>query len=537
MVRISRVRITASRGLQIGYAPFRNGHAMSKRRDNKAERDSGNDELLLFLRIASMIDEGESLTGVAKRLDMSPSTISLLLNRIADAFPKTPLVTRKAGASGGTELTDTGTKLLTTVLDAFQKLRGHRSRLMVVSSQSLVTNQIISPVIADFLSGPDRENVNFRLRLETNLKYHQLLRMVLDREVDLGVVWGSAQRIKHVPGVEITPLSEHPFDLVFVSHDKSVVQRINEILDRISENDHSKRMSQLSAFVRRLSIATLDVDSQPLSEILPTPDSFDGRNSILVDTFDAAIAIVRSKVADLALIPGMYASLLRLRELGQIYFSKPVDRIPVVILSPHSVGISEPAKNLVSRLKRRLSELFRRRADLVEVSTILPELNDCKRLRFGYFIDANPDHEVDSSRVPDFAWVWEEIQWPESDASDRDVIRGASTNANRYTYRLTARKTTAGIVVEASKIDDERSTGGSEIPSWVSTFRLAARSPLRLLGTWTSLETEFPNVYAGVLSEVPLDLHDLVFLQEAVEYRSVLSADTGIRFDEQPGCT
>ena len=368
---------------------------MARNRSENIDADPRCDDLFVFLRAAAMIEQGESLTSVAKKLEVSTSTLSLLLNRIADAFPQAQLFTRKPGATGGTELTDRGKKLLGTVRDAFQKLRDQRSRLAVVCSQSLVTNQIISPVIAELLGGSDGEHVNFRLRLETNLRFRQLIRMILEREIDLGFCWGSTQRLKPVGGVEITPLTEHLFDLIFIAHDKSIVAILNEILDRFNntngspadrEREHSECLSQIAKCIRHLSVAMLEVESQPLIEVLPNPDSYEGRNSMQVDTFDAAIAIVRSKVTDIALIPGFYSSLSRLRELGQIYFSKPVDTIPVAIVSPLSIGLSEPAKHLVNRLKKHLSEFPRQRPDLLDVSMDLPNLGDCRKLKYGYFI-------------------------------------------------------------------------------------------------------------------------------------------------------
>lgn len=502
------------------------------------------DDLFLFLRAAECIDRGLGLREVAKHLKISTSSVSLLLSRIEQQFPGQQLFTRAAGAGGRTSLTETGKRCIGNVIDQFKQLRKDASRFYIACSLSLLTNDVMGPVVAHFMSSSDSKDVRFGLRLKTELRFGELIRQIQNREIDLAIVWGVTERIKrHPTDVKISRIDESPFDLVFVSYDPNLIDKINGSIDEIDRETASPRsitvsnesrlsdssdklVRQLEPLLNDRRCALLSGDAQSLPEFFPNPDSLLGHECVQVDTFDAAIAVIRAKAADIALLPAFYSQLLRLKEQNQVFFSKPVGTIPVVYIHSHPGVLNSFAETLIDGLRRQLVIATKTPTDLIRVDNELPlKLNEYRKLRYAYYIDVARTAGVSNAPI---AWRWEVIEWGEE---SNKVLFGTITNVEGDSFAIKAQRVFSAFVIEA--MPASKRPDGS-VAGFISTFTVRFKFPLRLFGTWTGIDGSAAVNYATIVSEDRLELESLVVLQHAVSFRSFLSTDDGVRFDRQP---
>jgi DNA-binding transcriptional LysR family regulator len=119
------------------------------------------DDLLVFLRIAAFLESGESLSSAAKRMGVSPSVLSTLMDRVESAFPRQQLIIRRTGAGGGTFLTELGRQALKSTLTGFDELRQKQSRFDVACSQTLL--DVVGPALSEAIPNDGRADVHVRL--------------------------------------------------------------------------------------------------------------------------------------------------------------------------------------------------------------------------------------------------------------------------------------------------------------------------------------------------------------------------------------
>jgi DNA-binding transcriptional LysR family regulator len=514
--------------------------------------NSNLEELLLILRIAALVDSGHSLNSASEELGVSPSTASALLDRIGEQFPVGPIFVRRPGAKGGTDLTPAGKELLNTVVRAFDRFAARPREFVVACSHSLITDQIITPVIAEFQGRQRPSEISLSLRIESKLHFSELLSMIDQGKVHLAFVWGPAERLRDTKlprTVTIEVLTETAFDLVFVAHDPETIRTVDSLLQSTSADKPANSLNQhldrrlfasLKTHLRGLRAVMLPSDSQPLSTLFPQRDPI---GAVQVDTYDAAIEIVRAKAADFALVPALYPVLQRSRLFGQLFFSQPVSTLPIAILSGESTGADKIQDNLIRGLKNRLATFTRERAKLLHVTPELPsDLKEYRRLKYGYFIDIARPGDVARLSFGRQAYVWKGQMLTWNKDSSPNSLDGSWRNVDGNIYRIHAERHRIGFVVTAEKELDARPDEGLPYRGFISTFtimhtesksiqrhsRSGLKLPLRLFGTWTASDDDYATTYASVLSEDRLTLKDLTAIQESVKYRAILSSDFGI---------
>ena len=496
------------------------------------------DDLFLFLRLAAMFRNGDSLTVAAKRIELSSSTVSLLLDRIEKAFSNPPLFERRAGAGGGTILTKAGKELLEKVTDSFRELRGQPPRFVVACSHALV--ELICPVISELSTGTDHIQMSFSLQVETKQRFDDVINRIQRQEINLAFHYGARGIFRPRPGIKCEKLA-CAFDQVIVSHDENLIARLNSIVSETFESgvDRARSTSSISKFSHKLAkllskhrVVKLDDESQSFYETKYLPDSIDSFDPITVDTIDAVIAIIKAKVADLGIVPAIYPTLLRLRQHGQVFFSDPIDSLPVAAVYSNAAWLEDTIKGVSAKLNAKLSETTTRPAGRRIVSDPYPPLHEFTKLRFGYYIDGDRQGDDNERALPPFVWRWETIEWKKH-KNQNDWLLGIIRNAEDDEFFIKAELIEAGFVVSANKTPHATNNSRSVI-SFVSVFAFCSIAPLRLFGTWTTRRTMPPRVCATVLSEDRLQLRDLMLIQESAQYSTFISSDAAIKFDRQP---
>lgn len=495
--------------------------------------DPDADSWLFFLRVAAMLESGCSLTSAAHRLNVSASTISLLLDRVQEQFPEHKLLIRRSGAHGGTELTDSGRRLLDKGLSGFRDLSGQSRRFVVACAHTLI--ELLGPVIGSLVAG-EADKMQINLRVETKLRFDELLGGIVDGEIDLAFVYGLEERLRKRSGIRSDELP-HRFDLVFISHDEELMGRLKAVWQKAAtpRDREAAIRDLLSCPKQRCRVVTLDGKSQPLAELLAPQGPFGDREPIVVDTYDAVLAIVCAKLADIAVIPAVYPTLLRLHELGSVHFSDAIGDLPVAAIYQKSSGIEKTVARLIRGLSKRLLEITRRPSERTNVvDHLLPRMiEEYQPLRYGYYIDGRREGTSGAARPP-FLWRWETIDWKLIRRRSISILAGTVTNVEGDTFDVEAEVIEAGFLVRASKKVHVGGERWRSVVCFVSIFTFCAGNPLIVCGTWTTIVGKSPSVFATVFSQKRLSLEELLLIQESAEYRTFLSSRDGVRFDDQP---
>jgi hypothetical protein len=241
--------------------------------------------------------------------------------------------------------------------------------------------------------------------------------------------------------------------------------------------------------------------------------------------------VVRSRIADLALVPAVYPTLLRQRSLGELFFSKPVATIPVALFYLNAK--SGDLAPIIESVRKGLKEFPREAPIRMEARRSIPRVEECKTLKFGYYIDIYRGGVACDDEDHIFKWRCETFEWERREGS---TLVGTITNIHKDTFSAVLERTSAALILKATAIFNE----GKSVRDFVSVFSVAASFPTVLnafivLGTWTTIDRGIASSYGTVLSNKALSLKDLRQLQMAINFRSILSAQDAVDFETQTG--
>ena len=481
------------------------------------------------------------LSEIATRQKKSLTFLSDVLERIQTRFRHQPLLTKGSGSGGKSELSNLGRKVLHGVFDQFRELEIKSERLQIAASFSLVSNELISPAIREFVSSLNNHEVRLGLKLMSSLEFGSLIQELHDGKLDIAIVWGEPDRLKEVGGIRIEKMDDTPFDLVVISNDENLITRVDKALA-----DNSVQMSGVRFPIAKMERLLREVMhgrkhvklsvSQPLAGAFCFHSEQSDDSSIQTDSFDASIALLKAKVCEVTIAPAFYSNLEQAQSRGELFFSKPVGQLSVAIFYALERPPSQSARRLIGFIKDQLSVATRRIRELVEW-TSLPELSQLKVLRYGYYIDGSREPVIgnilDTTMCrPPFCWKWETFEWKTGTGKKLEQIFAYCRNVDGDNFIYSASKSSSAIIIEANAPGDAPANRKSG-QKFVSFFTQALEKPLRLVGVWTTTEPRSSGVYATVLSEKRLRLEDLEQIQHT-SYRSVLTADHGLRFENQP---
>lgn len=497
-------------------------------------------DLARFGRIAEMVQQGHSLRDIAADLKLSNSSISETIERLERHWDCVLLTkTERSGLSN--VLTVEGQRI-------YQQLRqlvrdGGRStdsRVSIHISHSLLTSQLLAPVVSRYLDRLRSES-RTEMTFQSERNFDQVVFELQQHRLDLSVTWTNAiERVVSVQGVELHPCGP-PIPLVVISHDPAIVKRIVSV---DAFNPHA---------TENLRLVRLSHDRQPH----PTgcdPTWIDIPRSLQVDSFDTIIAFVRSRMADFGIVPVICGDLDRLVSTQELFYAKlPGSSIKLALCTRKGGRQSLPpeARQFVGQIERQLliavDQLYYDE-DCCEVGdhsqgrSAFPNLPDWYLdMRFGYFIDKDRRRNLPAE------WKWEEVcfcctnrhsaEGGNKDSGGADVqppveFDGYIRNADGALFKTLRASLVGNMFYVASKKENKDTI---TVDSFVSVFYQCFKVPGVMLGFWVGLDIqERPLLCATIFS------HNQLTKDEVIRYARQASASTILNslftdyFERQP---
>ena len=511
-------------------------------------------DLALFERVAYWTEvELASFRAIADKLSISVSALTDALKRLDDKYGE--VMTRAKGMAGRNEITPIGRKVLEQVAEwQHWNPKKPSKELRLAISHSLLSDNVLRPVMADFLSDFEHR-VNLNIRLRSQLDFDRAMFELSNSEIDLAIYWATPYRLHDRPDIEHR-LFEGVIDVVFIARDEDVIERL-ESTGRIQVDGRPVicLTEEVQAILSQKRIAALGYTSQVYNESLPFPDQSRGGQRIEVDSLDAVVGLVSSHLADIGLIPAIYAELDRSKSRGQLIYSRPVV-LPnskdnplrrgaslTAFMRKPSENLPDPAKHLLERSLAHWSDsLTMANRSAVTLPFDAEKFSDepewYERLRFGYFID------IERGGATRLRWNWEEI-WLKpvhSKAGDAKialtgVIRNSLGDLFDVTGELVGDRNAehhlgaSFFILRAATTHEPKGSTAN----FISVFTWCSQREGILVGSWSGTDPkQKPAVYATIFSQRRLPWEEVARYARSVLVRSGLNSESPQNFEYQP---
>lgn len=290
------------------------------------------DDLGLFLRIATLLEEKNSQRDIGKMLDISPAQMREMFGRLQRHYGNAPLV-RTMPDSGETELTRSGRRLLTKIRRCLQDPL-IESRIRLKLTHSLVQSAVLFPLLTEWM---EAEQKKIDVSASVVLDYEREVNELIKGNLDLLVVWGLPQRL-HTPvaGVTIEPIGPY-FPLALISHSRAILQSCVKDQDALlkareegTDFPWTPREIDFELLVKKHRLATLELNKQPLvDELLHAGIRSTGNSPLTTSSFHSIIDLCRAKVCDAGIVPVAGKDLENMQLTHQVFYQ--------VIGPPHEV--------------------------------------------------------------------------------------------------------------------------------------------------------------------------------------------------------
>lgn len=476
------------------------------------------DDVSRFAFIAErIVRDRASLREIAKDLGISNSAIHDCVARLQSAWNCTLLTTRQ-GASDSNQLTPEAMAFYEQFSHILRNGGSERTTINVNIAHSLLTSQLLGPAIAGFLADADSD-YRQRLRIHTRLDFASVIKELQLGSLEVAIFWGLPSLNAAVPrGVACMPTCLE-FDLVAVSHSAQVLD--NYIVDGELSTE---------AF-RRLNFATISRERQPLPLSVPADWMYLGQTTE-VDTFDAVMALVRSRVADFGCIPAVYPDLDRHRVADSLHWKKlncePRLRVCIYTRQGGKRNLSHDALRLVEKLESYLQEVSASGiANPAEISVSGPFPRDpawFESMRFGYFLD------FDREGPGPVKWYWETLLLQRT----ADGFQGIIRNCKDVVFSIVSSALLDNIFyVAARQLHNKKTNKG--VDSFVSLFLGCIQEDGIMSGYWGGVDTAGrPMAYGTIWSHEPLSIEKLTSIASKTAMTFVLNSAQSVAMTEQP---
>jgi DNA-binding transcriptional LysR family regulator len=486
------------------------------------------DYLVRFRQIADCIHvKGMSKRDSAIALGKSTTWISDCITKLESHWNCT-LLTTKHGSKDSTKLTAEGHKLF----ERIEELFSSDSLLRPVNihfSHSLLTSQLLAPALSDFIHEAS-DDVRQRLVSRTEMDFDVVIRDIRSGLVDLAVTWGLPDRIHNIPpGVDLEMVGPE-VDMVVVAHNA-------EVLNSIFETSQPQ-----AKWLRRIRMVVLSKNRQPF----PAQEHLSWLrqvNCLEVETFDAALAFVRSRVGDFAIIPATYEELDRLRACGHIHY-RPLPNTYVRVAFFFGLGGRQSLPPNARRLIRKIEDHLHRLRD----STTIQRSGDAfdaefgrqafpkeyewfEAMRYGYYLDT--DRRVGGP----ICWRWEKVSLERSLPP-----KGISTLVRRFSGNILNAYDDEFEVQQAELVGELFVVVGkscrkqtNSVQSFVSVFSWCFQRPGIMYGLWSGLDLKKqPAVYGTIWSHCKLTQDQVMAYSNHASVSLVMNSQFGDHFADQP---
>ena len=307
------------------------------------------DDLGMFFHIAQHLKDGKSLREIADKLRVPTSAVHDVIARLERNFGGVTLVNRLAG-SQHSALAAAGELLCSRIEHCVDDSLDNQTPIRVRVSYSLLQSTVLFPLVTEWLpshGGQITDNlVDVQTALELN--YDREVEKLLNGSLDLLVAWGLPNRRKvRTPGIEISEIGP-PFPIAFISHSRRILRdctfaaNSSKAGEGIGPNGTKSvppwepmkiNIARIIDSCCTYRIATLDASKQPLGERLVDEGLYTiGNRRIVASSFHSIIDLVRSKIADIGIIPLAGRDLYSLHLTGQVCYQtldEPIDPDPL----------------------------------------------------------------------------------------------------------------------------------------------------------------------------------------------------------------
>ena len=262
-----------------------------------------------------------------------------------------------------------------------------------------------------------------------------------------------------------------------------------------------------------------------------------------MDTIDAVIACVESRVADFGLVVANYAVLEPLRLAGRLDF----DDVPVAqgaqIFGLWAKKSGSSTSELIQFLDRKLASMPNEpfRPSLAPSPLFPLETEFYEQMAFGYYID-EPRGDQRSTFGSVLTWMWEEVRLVRS--NDKPTAKGQRVFTGRirnlFGDEFTCDASLFGknlFYVRGTQV--KSSSRSPSVPRFVSIFTRCHQWDSRngyIHGHWAGLlpERNVPAFFSTIWSTRKLELAEVCNIGHQVRIRTLQNADGGLDFERQP---
>jgi hypothetical protein len=377
-------------------------------------------------------------------------------------------------------------------------------------STTLMTSLVLTPAFkhyeAECQQDPSQPRLRFDLKVSSSQTLSDVIESIHKQTLDAAIVWrpNSKQFGKSFEKYIVEDLLA--LDLVVVSWDKQLINRL--VRPHATETG---RYDVIWEEVIKNRIVTVAPVSQPFADELGLVDYGEGGARTEVDTFEAALACVRARVADLAIIPAVYPALERFAREGALCFSPKIGDTAMVLLARN-----EKLKRNKSFLDFRFSlrnyfSLNQWRFHASEKPLPSPMKVDAKfitDLKHGYYIEI--DQELNRT-----VWQSESLQL-ELDVCESQGCRfkGKITNEETETFSVQAELLEeVFVIVSKLTITEEKRKQNQgkrkSVKEFVSVFSQCWPDDGVIYGSWfgwsRSFGDQLPVNFGTIYSSQKLD--------------------------------
>lgn len=487
-----------------------------------------------FVEIAPHIMRGCSLASVAENVKLSINTVKDTIRRI-ETRSGCSLVEYADRNHGTNSLTDAGKKLYDQLADLLrQDFLGPESPLRLAVSSTLMNNLVLPPAIASYRDELRKNHIHaspvghrLRLSVASSNTLQSIVESLQKKILDMAFVWGCDIR-QEFAGIKNHKM-DFLFDVVFVSWEMAKIERIQPA-------SHYDAESVPWNELERACVALIPRLTQPHRSKLEFTDVANGGERIPVDTFETAIACVKSRVADYAVVPAVYPDLERSKQDGTLYFSRPISQVALSLLVREKIYNDDSIQHFIEHVEGFLrSHKCRYQPIRATKPNRIPEdVEFFELLRYGYYLERKNGPPMWKSERVEFRLDGRKTREKKS-SDDRGVFIGTIRNQEELPacFEVKAKILNDAFVVEARRVGPEIIQDGedSSVLSFVSLFSLAWVDKGVIWGTWTGWSrngnegSESPVLYGTLLSQNELTVNEIDQYCRSAELESAIRSD------------
>lgn len=487
-----------------------------------------------FVEIAPHIMRGCSLASVAENVKLSINTVKDTIRRI-ETRSGCSLVEYADRNHGTNSLTDAGKKLYDQLAELLrQDFLGPKSPLRLAVSSSLMNNLVLPPAIASYRDGLRKNHIHaspvghrLRLSVASSNTLQSIVESLQKKILDMAFVWGCDDLQRDFAGIKNHGM-DFLFDVVFVSWEMAKIERIQPA-------SHYNAESVPWNELERACVALIPRLTQPHRSKLEFTDVANGGERIPVDTFETAIACVKSRVADYAIVPAVYPDLERSKQDGTLYYSRPISRVSLNLLVREKIYNEPSIRDFIDHVDGFLKS-HKSRYQPIEArkpNRIPKDPDFFKSLRYGYYLERSNGSPIWKSERVEFQLGKDSTTRGKDSVGDQSVFQGKISNHESppACFEVNATLLNDAFVVEARRAGPDHIPDGGDasVLSFVSLFSLAWVDEGVIWGTWNGWsknekeDSESPVLYGTIYSKNALSA-DLID-----EYCRIAEIESAIR--------